>query len=259
MDPLCARHPRRPGRRPSLLHRCRPLVRRRRLAPSIHATAATIVPPRGGLTLVQIPIGPFTRGEGKAAHPVTLTRPYALGVVPVTVAEYRRFDPDHKCPGGDDCPVTEVSWWRARLYAAWVGCRLPTESEWENACRAGTETRFWSGDADADGERVGWSNAKGAKTAYPVALKPANPNGLYDMHGNVYEWMADWDAPYPPRGGEALVDPAGPPTGTSRVLRGGAFTEPTKNNRAARRSRWQPRFTSDNTGFRLAQDIPPNH
>lgn len=153
--------------------------------------------PAAGLTLVSIPVGEFTRGEGSEAHRVLLTRPYALGVAPVTVGEYRRFDPQHRCPGGERRPVSAVSWWRARLFAAWLGCRLPSEAEWENGCRGGNTTRYWSGDDEAALDRVGWYADNSGGAAHPVGEKPANAYGLRDVHGNVWEWCADWYGDYP--------------------------------------------------------------
>ena len=218
--------------------------------------AAAEAAPVAGLTLVTVPLGAFTMGEGREAHRVRLTRPYALGVAPVTVSEYRRFDPDHHCPGGDRHPVSRVSWWRARLFAAWLGCRLPTEAEWEYGCRAGTQTRYWSGDDEADLDRVGWYDGNSGGQAHPVGDKPANAFGLYDVHGNVREWVADWHGAYPDGAGAPRVDPAGPPTGDGRVVRGGSFDNPADFARAAERNRRRPRYRLHWFGFRLARPAP---
>ncbi len=212
------------------------------------AEAATV----NGLTLVTVPLGAFMMGEGGEAHRVRLTRPYALGVAPVTVGEYGRFDPDHRCPGGDRHPVSGVSWWQARLFAAWLGCRLPTEAEWEHGCRGGTQTRYWSGDDEAALDRAGWYDRNSGGQAHPVGEKPANAYGLYDVHGNVREWVADWYGAYPAGEGAPLADPAGPPTGDVRVVRGGSFDLPAFFARAAVRDGWGPWLRSHGIGFRLA-------
>lgn len=221
--------------------------------------AVTILPdaakaaPVAGLTLVTVPLGAFTMGEGHEAHRVRLTRPYALGVAPVTVGEYHRFDPAHRCPGGDRHPVSGVSWWQARLFAAWLGCRLPTEAEWEYGCRGGTQTRYWSGDDEAALGRAAWYDGNSGRRAHPVGKRPANAYGLYDVHGNVREWVADWYGAYPAGEGAPRADPAGPPTGVVRVLRGGSFLDSADFARAAVRDWRRPWRRVDWFGFRLAR------
>lgn len=222
------------------------------LPDAVAAEAARVA----GLTLVVVPLGAFTMGEGREAYRVRLTRPYALGVVPVTVGEYRRFDPAHRNPGGDRQPVTRVSWWRARLFAAWLGCRLPTEAEWEYGCRGGTQTRYWSGDSEADLDRVGWHAGNSGGRVHPVGEKPANAYGLRDVHGNVMEWVADWYGAYPASEGPPRADPTGPATGDARVVRGGSFDYPAGFARAAERDWWWPGSRSLRIGFRLARPAP---
>ncbi len=185
-------------------------------------------------------------------HRVTLTSGFRLGTTPVTRAQYGAFDPAHACPGGPRHPVTEVSWWRARLFAAWAGCRLPTEAEWEYVCRAGAATRFWSGDGEADLARVGWYVGNSGGSTHPVGEKPANPWGLYDMHGNVDEWTADWHGVYV---ADAQTDPSGPPRGVDRVIRGGSFDDDARVARSAVRGWGHPADRDHWLGFRLA--APP--
>ena len=154
-------------------------------------------------------------------------------------------------------PVEQVSWNEAVAFCGklseqeGVEYRLPTEAEWEYACRAGTTTAYSFGnDASGLGEYA-WHDGNSGNTTHPVGgLKP-NAWGLYDMHGNVYEWCQDWHAPY---GNEKVVsDPTGPESGTRRVLRGGAFTFLPKNVRAANRYFTQPGYRPTNAGFRLAR------
>ncbi|MBK9648732.1 MAG: formylglycine-generating enzyme family protein, partial [Deltaproteobacteria bacterium] len=131
-----------------------------------------------------------------------------------------------------------MSWFASVMFAEWVGARLPLEPEWEYACRAGTKTRFWSGDTDEDLARVGWIGQNSDGHPHPVAQKPKNAWGLHDVHGNVWEWCADvYDGnAYAARADGLTVDPRAltvsvgktcrcrqnlPTVGASRVLRGG--------------------------------------
>jgi formylglycine-generating enzyme required for sulfatase activity len=148
-------------------------------------------------------------------------------------------------PQTDEHPVVQVSWNDARAFCAWLSKKegrtydLPTEAEWEYACRAGTTTRYWCGDADASvqgnancadaslKERLGadvvWFYANwndGYPYTSPVGAFKANPWGLYDMGGNVSQWCADWYGPYP---GGAIKDPTGPENGVYHVLHGGSW------------------------------------
>ena len=173
----------------------------------------------------EIPAGSFDMGgdeyyDEKPIHRVTITSGFQLLGVPVTWAMYRLFDPGHdsarsdfsgKLPqeSQDEVPVYNVSWFASVMFAEWVGARLPLDPEWEYACRAGTKTRFWSGDSDDDLARVGWIDRNSGGHPHPVAQKPANEWKLHDVHGNVWEWCADaWDeAAYKPRADGLTVDP----------------------------------------------------
>ena len=179
-----------------------------------------------------IPAGSFEMGseqgddDEKPVHRVTFTSDFQMLAVPVTWAMYRLFDPGHDAARAffhgnrlsreaqDEVPVYRVSWYAAVMFAEWVGARLPLEPEWEYSCRAGTKTRFWSGDTNEGLTRVGWhsdlgggGNAQGHP--HPVAQKPKNAWGLHDVHGNVWEWCADaWDSEaYAARTDGLTVDP----------------------------------------------------
>jgi formylglycine-generating enzyme required for sulfatase activity len=144
---------------------------------------------------------------------------------------------------------------------ACLGYRLPTEAEWEYAARAGTTTAFWSGSLSASNgrctldsglERGGWYCAN-ATTPHAVATKSANPWGLYDMNGNVWEWVWDWNAPYATG---LAIDPMGPATGTWRGERGGSYFSESVLCRSAWRYSDSPRSSFDDTGVRLSRSLP---
>jgi sulfatase modifying factor 1 len=136
--------------------------------------------------------------------------------------------------------------------------RLPTEAEWEYACRAGTRTPFWFGDnitteqVNYDGDNPYAGGEKGKYRGGTVEVKslPCNSWGLYQMHGNVWEWCSDWFGDYPM---VSIIDPVGPSSGTIRVLRGGSWFNYGWFVRSAYRIRLDPAYRSISTGFRLAR------
>lgn len=128
--------------------------------------------------------------------------------------------------------------------------RLPTEAEWEYACRAGTTTRWSFGDERSRLDHYGWylNNSRG--TTHPVGMKQPNAWGLYDMHGNVWEWCADWYGSY---SGRAQVDPQGPASGMEHVLRGGACFYTDRHTRCAYRNTSGQHVRRESFGFRVAR------
>jgi formylglycine-generating enzyme required for sulfatase activity len=240
----------------------------------------TLVAPRGGYELVRIPAGNFLMGspatevgryvdEGPP-HRVSLAE-FHLGRYPVTNEEYARFleaNPKVAPPGYWDNrqfnrprqPVVGVSWPEAMAYAAWAGLRLPSEAEWEYACRAGTETAFNDGSActapdgkDAALERLGWYDKNSGNSTHPVGEKEPNAWGLYDMHGNVWEWCADhWHGNYngAPADGSAWVN-ADATEGADRVVRGGSWFFSAWRCRSASRRWFVPSDRLFSLGFRL--------
>ncbi|MBY0374484.1 MAG: SUMF1/EgtB/PvdO family nonheme iron enzyme, partial [Bryobacteraceae bacterium] len=230
------------------------------------------------LVFRSIPAGSFTMGspdneagrdrDESPAHPVTISRPFFLAIHEVTQAQWAAlmghnpsvFQQRHP-EGGDPAlrPVDSVSFddvqrFLARLNALGLGrFRLPTEAEWEYVTRAGSTTRFSFGDATNLNEvhRYAWTNSRSYGTTHPVGSKPANAWGLYDMHGNVWEWCADWYAPYP---AGPQTDPRGPASGSERVFRGGSYFDFPIALRSANRHRHAPQRGYTAIGFRLAAD-----
>jgi formylglycine-generating enzyme required for sulfatase activity/tRNA A-37 threonylcarbamoyl transferase component Bud32 len=224
---------------------------------------------RGGYVLVGIPGGKFPMGinSENVPHPVQI-KPFYLGKYEVTVEEYGLFlkaNPDDSKNKPDDwddqirnpkLPVTKVSWNDAQAYCKWAGLRLPSEAEWEWTARAGTATRFWSGDKDADLKRAGWYNGNSDGRLHTVGEKEPNPFGLFDMHGNIWEWVEDdWHYDYSgaPTDGSAWVNKQ---WAVFRVARGGSFGFDAVNCRSATRNRVVPGLRNDNLGFRPARSIP---
>ncbi len=236
------------------------------------APGTTMVDPKTGITLAYIPAGTFLMGspageEGRAGdetrHEVTLSQPFWMGTTEVTNAQYRRFveATGHREPSywdgskfnSPNHPVAGVSWHDAVAYAKWAGMSLPTEAQWEYAARANTTTRYWSGDSESDLARVGWYRSNSDDRLHAVGEKPANAWGLHDVHGNVSEWTADWYGDYP---SSSQTDPAGPSSGSYRVLRGGGWSGGAGYPRVANRSRVVPDYRSNSVGFRLSRTIP---
>ena len=204
-------------------------------------------------------------------HQVTVSSFY-MGIYPVTQAEYQEIM--EKNPSqfkGPNLPVEQVSWFEAIEYCnkrslkedltpaytvngsnvQWNrdadGYRLPTEAEWEYACRAGTQTPFYSGDSVND---AGWHSGNSGGRTRPVGEKQPNAWGLYDMHGNVLEWCWDWLGNYTVG---VQNDPQGPASGTNRVYRGGCWRFETYQARSAYRFGNNPYLKSFILGFRVVR------
>jgi formylglycine-generating enzyme required for sulfatase activity len=241
-------------------------------------------PPRGtsrvevdeptGLVFVDIPAGEFLMGgngydDEQPVHRVRISRPFRLAKYPVTNAQYARFldtlgekarsarTPiywgDRRFNQGEQ-PVVGVSWEDAIAYCSWAGTRLPTEAEWEYACRAGTTTEYYFGqDASRLGENAWYAENSSGQTQ-PVGAKDPNAWGLHDMLGNVWEWCADWfSADYYKTVKDGGVDPLGPLVASRRVIRGGGWSSPAEFCRSAYRSYWEPGNRLDDVGFRVVQ------
>ena len=148
--------------------------------------------------------------------------------------------------GYENHPVVEVTWYGAKAFADWAGGSLPTEAQWEYACRAGTSTAFSYGDSP-NGDYM-WYNSNSGYYLHPVGTRLPNPWGLYDMHGNAQEWCSDWYAPY---SDTPVTDPKGPASGFYRVTRGGAIDFTPEICRSASRDSGRPDNPFVSTGFRV--------
>ncbi len=217
------------------------------------------------LELLIVPAGKFTMGSpisetgrtsNELEHEVTISKSFFLGKYEVTQAQWEAImDDNPSSEGGAKLPVTDVSHEDCQKFIKKLnektsgGFRLPTEAEWEYACRAGTKTPY------AVGERFGKDQANflDSKIGKPavVGSYKSNAFGFHDMHGNVDEWCNDWYGPYAK---EPILNPKGPPEGKYRVLRGGAFNFDASYQRSAIRNFIRPTDRDHNLGFRIARN-----
>lgn len=207
------------------------------------------------MKMVPLRPGKFMMGEGPQQHEVTISKPFYMGATEVTQAQYEAImKANPSLVKGPTNPVEMVSWDNAtdfcRKLSAKTGkaVRLPTEAEWEYACRAGSTTRFCFGDVDEGLADYGWSlDNSGGKTR-PVGQKKPNAWALYDMHGNVCEWCADLYGEYP---NGPVTDPQGPAAGYGRVLRGGSVYNNSYGCRSACRRKCAPGDGTSENGIRV--------
>ena len=226
-----------------------------------------------GMRFVLIPAGNFIMGsapdepgrsDDERQHAVTLTKPYYLSISTTTNAQYRRFRPDHRSGEGfaaDDQPAVGMSWAEATAFTAWLDAndhshtyRLPTEAQWEYACRAGTTTPYWFG-ATITPELANYGRSRGATT--PAGTFPANSWGLCDMHGNAWQWCSDSHGKYPIG---AVDDPWDSGQRHAPLLRGGSWSSDPKFLRAAYRNYWMAPYHAgdyDDVGLRMSASVAP--
>jgi len=235
-----------------------------------------------GMVLVPIPSGNFKMGSQQEKkwgqdthespqHRVEITKPFYLSVCEVTQQQYAQVMSSRPWEGQ---PLVEEGPHYAATYVRWedaaefcqklsdqegVAYRLPTEAEWEYACRAGTKSKYSFGDDDAELGDYAWCGknayADGEQYAHRVGRKLPNPWGLYDMHGNAWEWCQDWFAGFDIQKKTKVVDPRGPQKGDVHVWRGGAFSDDAYNLRSAARLsngrvRYRPEYL---VGFRVVR------
>jgi len=235
-----------------------------RVVPPPPAKGNTYASKTTGMKFVRIPKGTFTMGSPKtekdrldneSEREVTISKDFFLGVYEVTQKEYAAVT--GKTPShfkGDDLPVESVTWDEAVAFAKALSekdgetYRLPTEAEWEYACRAGQTGPygFASGNKLED---YAWYTENSDSKTHPVGTKKANTFGLHDMHGNAWEWCSDWYGFYP---SGRVTDPTGPTTGSDRVDRGGGWDFSARGCRSAYRFGFFPSIRDGYLGFRLS-------
>ena len=234
-----------------------------------------------GMTFAYISPGRFTMGspecepnrqEDESQHLVTLTQGFYMQTTEVTQGQWKAVmgtNPSGFDTCGDDCPVENVSWDDIQAFIVQLNSlgdgvyRLPTEAEWEYVARAGSALAFANGDIvavspdtcelDAHLEDVGWYCSNSGDTTHSVAKKTANAWGLYDVYGNVWEWCEDRYGTYPPG---SAIDPTGPSTGLSQVVRGGSWHNAARGCRSANRRGVAPDARDDIFGVRLVRSYP---
>ena len=224
------------------------------------------------LEMVLIPAGEFDMGspvkeanrkDNEQLHRVRITKPFYLGKYEVTQALWMVVMGENLSRFRNmKAPVMPVSWEDCQKFLARLnkmveggGFRLPTEAEWEYACRAGTQTAYSFGDDEEDLGEYAWYGANSGEQTQEVGKKKANAWGLYDMPGNVAEWCSDWYGKYEFTAGKVTVDPIGPGSGVARVLRGGSWGFIPWDCRSAYRFRYSPDSRYYFNGFRVALDL----
>jgi formylglycine-generating enzyme required for sulfatase activity len=235
-----------------------------------------------GMKFVRIEPGTFWEGltkeqalrmnaEKKFGRQVTLTKPYHLAAYEVTIGLFEKYDPTfatrrEKYQRGksfDDHPAIGVTWQEGQKFCRWLSekegrlYRLPTEAEWEYACKAGTTTILYWGDNAWDRRKANVGGIRQATESYaedgymytsPVGVYPPNPWGLYDMVGNAWEWVNDWFDWYP---SEPQTDPTGPSTGRMRVDKGAGWDTRTRQIKSCARDGNNPADLFEKRGFRV--------
>ena len=233
-----------------------------------------ILIPSGAFTMGSPPDEPY-RGSSEVQHRVSISRPFYIQTTEVTLKQWRSLMGKRllvRRKGSDNMPVTQVSWFDCmefikRLNRLGEGkYRLPTEAEWEYAARAGTTSPFsWGDTIDCDKAMYGNNSLKHnvcqlfikslelpIDAPAPVKSYRPNPWGLYDMHGNVWEWCVDWFGDYQKN---PVTDPKGPDSGTMKIRRGGSWFKHGYSCRSANRSFGHQATRYRTTGFRLVRDV----
>ena len=231
-----------------------------------------------GLGMVWVPAGSFQMGvediyNASPMHKVTL-QAFWMSATQITQALYLCMmgtNPS-QFTGKINRPVEMINWYDAVRFCnrlsehaglepsydldTWDcdftrnGYRLPAEAEWEYACRAGTTTKYYTGDTENHCAQAGWYKANSGSTTHPVSRKEPNAWGLYDMHGNIWEWCHDWHSSY---SSESQTNPTGPQTDSFRVMRGGSLGCYAEGCRSAARGMYDPNGRGSSIGFRVVR------
>jgi formylglycine-generating enzyme required for sulfatase activity len=222
------------------------------------------------IELVLIPAGEFDMGsppsevarnvdEGPVRR-IRISSPFYIGRYEITQAQWKavmgNIWSNFK---GIDLPVDAIPWSQAVEFCQRLSerehetFRLPTEAEWEFANRAGSTTAYSFGDDRSSLAQHAWYNSNSRHKTHPVGRKKPNAFGLYDMHGNVWEWCSDWYDEYIV---DSIIDPTGPSEGCSRILRGGSWFSTLDLCRSANRGWNTPNIRDDDVGFRIVMDCP---
>jgi formylglycine-generating enzyme required for sulfatase activity len=236
--------------------------------------------PKLELEMLWVEPGTFTMGSPtteagriggglETEHQITLAHGFYLGKYEVTQAQYEAVMTGNanglnakpsKWPNNSNRPVEQVSWDEAQIFLTRLNAQqsadipegwayvLPTESQWEYACRAGTTTIYSWGNTISASD-ANWNHGNDANQTEDVGKYSANAWGFYDMHGNVWEWVSDWTANYP---GGALTDPEGPDSGSDRGNRGGGWYDNEAGLRSAKRGYRPPSSRDPRLGFRVS-------
>jgi formylglycine-generating enzyme required for sulfatase activity len=247
------------------------------VAVAIPPVTPPVQPPTGktwtngiGIEFVLIQASTFQMGSNyrdtfndkKPAHQMRISRPFYLGKYEVTQDQWQAIMGDNpsQFKGYPTLPVDSVSWEDVQEFIRRINARkdgaqyrLPTEAEWEYAARAGTTTDYSFGDDARQLGEYAWYQENAERKTHPVGRKQPNPWGLYDMYGNVWEWVQDWYGPYT---AGAAVDLAGPSSGSDRVLRGGGWLSGARLCRSAVRDRHAPGNRGALLGVRLLRTVP---
>jgi formylglycine-generating enzyme required for sulfatase activity len=233
------------------------------LYPSLNMEFLFIAP---GSFVMGSPESELGRNRDEDQHDVTIAEGFYMQSTPVTLRQWK-IVMENTLPrlskGSPEYPVSGISWFECQEFIRRLNSvgqhvyRLPTEAEWEYACRAGTGTAFSQGEitktlcgADPSLDAVGWYCFNAGRKIQPVARKEPNAWGLYDMHGNLCEWTRDWYGEYP---GQQQTSTSGESDGRDRVARGGCWISGAENCRSATRFHWAPGVKSEFVGLRLVR------
>jgi formylglycine-generating enzyme required for sulfatase activity len=221
-----------------------------------------------GMQFALIPAGEFQMGstigdeDERPVHTVRVSKPFYLGIHEVTQGQWETIMGSNPSTfkGDANRPVETISWEEVQKFIAKLSTRegstkyrLPTEAEWEYAARAGSTTTYSFGDDSSQLGQHAWFRGNAGNTTHPVGTLQPNAWGLYDMHGNVWEWVRDWYGKYP---AEPVTDPPGPASGSGRVIRGGGWGGDARDCRSAYRYSNAPGYSVGYLGFRLLRTAP---